>query len=334
MTSSNDSTTLICLFHHDGQARAALEDLYATGIPRSAISVIGGEGSRGAATSGLQTLGIPERDLKHLRDGIEEGGTVVAVSATAAYVEAVEEIFERHQATKVDEDDEREEAREAAPAAGRSANAGAAWPSGAGLASGASLNGSAGPNAGAAANASAAADAGAASDAGARRVTGADRMADAGPAGGRAAFGSAPKPERKSERKFAGETAIPVVEEQLQVGKRTVDQGGVRIYRRIVEIPAEETIKLREEHVVVERNAVDRAATPAEMEGRGNRSIELTETAEEAVITKNARVVEEVMVGKETAEHTEHIRETVRRTEVEVEELPANDRRMALKGSY
>ncbi len=328
MTSSNDSTTLICLFHHDGQARAALEDLYATGIPRSAVSVIGGESSRGAATSGLQTLGIPERDLKHLRDGIEEGGTVVAVSATSAYVEAVEEIFERHQATKIDEDDEREEVREAGPAAGRSASAGAAWPSGAGLAAGASLNGSAGPNA------SAASDAGSAPDAGARQATGADGVADAGPAGGRAAFGSAPKPEGKSERKFTGETAIPVVEEQLQVGKRTVDQGGVRVYRRIVEIPAEETIKLREEHVVVERNAVDRAATPAEMEGRGNRSIELTETAEEAVITKNARVVEEVMVGKETAEHTEHIRDTVRRTEVEVEELPANDRRMASKGSY
>ncbi len=304
MTSLNDSTTLICLFHHDGQARAALEDLYGTGIARSAVSVIGGEGSRGTASSGLQTLGIPERDLKHLREGIEDGGTIVAVSARPEFLEAVEDIFERHQATKIDEDDDREEGRGAAPMARSSG--GAAWPSGAGVASGT-----------------------AAVPRGDAAMPGAAAVPGAAAAGGRAAFGSASTTEGKS----TSETAIPVIEEELRVGKRTVDQGGVRIYRRIVEIPAEESIKLREEHVVVERNAVDRAATPAELEGQGNRLIELTETAEEAVITKNARVVEEVIVGKQTEEHTQHIRDTIRRTEVEVEELPANDRRMASKAS-
>ncbi len=115
-------------------------------------------------------------------------------------------------------------------------------------------------------------------------------------------------------------TAIPVVEEELAVGKRTVDAGGVRVYRRVIEIPVEESINLREEHVNVARRAVYRPATDADL-NQGDRTIELTETAEEAVIGKNARVVEELLIGKNATERTEHIHDTVRRTEVEVEEV-------------
>ncbi len=122
----------------------------------------------------------------------------------------------------------------------------------------------------------------------------------------------------------SGETAIPIVEEELEVGKRTVDRGGVRVYRRVVEMPASASVNLREEHVVIERNPVDRAATAAELAG-GGRVIELTETAEEAVVGKSARVVEEVMVGKEMGEHTERITDTVRKTVVDVEELPSSE---------
>lgn len=76
-----------------------------------------------------------------------------------------------------------------------------------------------------------------------------------------------------------------------------VDQGGVRVFRRIVEIPMEQSVNLREEHVTMERRPVDRAATDTDV-AFGDRTIELTATAEEAVISKNARVVEEVLVGK------------------------------------
>lgn len=116
-------------------------------------------------------------------------------------------------------------------------------------------------------------------------------------------------------------SVIPIVEEELAVGKRTVDAGGVRVLRRIVTIPVEESIKLREEHVTVQRQAVDRAVTDADLALSGDRVIEMTETAEEAVIGKTARVVEEITVGKEVSERTEHITDTVRRTEVEFEEI-------------
>ena len=118
--------------------------------------------------------------------------------------------------------------------------------------------------------------------------------------------------------------AIPVIEEDLLVGKRTVDAGGVRLYRRIVEVPVEEDVTLREEHVNVNRVAVDRPVSDADQLFQ-SRTIELTETAEEAVVGKSARVVEEVVVNKGVVEHTETIQDTVRHTEVEVEELPAEN---------
>jgi len=59
------------------------------------------------------------------------------------------------------------------------------------------------------------------------------------------------------------------------------------------------------------------------------RTVEVTETAEEPVVRKQARVVEEVVVGKEQEERTETVRDTVRRTEVEVEPVGAEATREA-----
>jgi uncharacterized protein (TIGR02271 family) len=107
-----------------------------------------------------------------------------------------------------------------------------------------------------------------------------------------------------------------VVKEELEVGKREVQTGGVRVYSRVTEKPVSESVNLREEHASIERRAVDRPATAADLkEG----FVEVRETAEQPVVTKTARVVEEVVVGKEASERTETIQDTVRGTEVEVE---------------
>ena len=121
-----------------------------------------------------------------------------------------------------------------------------------------------------------------------------------------------------------GET-IPVVEEELLVGKREVDRGGVRVYSRVAEVPVSTDVTLREEHITLERRPVSRVATAADFAaGRGN-VVELTAMGEEAVVGKTARVVEEVVVGKETSQRTEAINDTVRHTEVEVEQVEASD---------
>jgi len=120
-----------------------------------------------------------------------------------------------------------------------------------------------------------------------------------------------------------GETALPVVEEELQVGKREVQKGGIRVYSHVEERPVEEQVRLREEHVRIERRPVDRPAGDADFSTFKEGTIEVTERAEVPVVQKEARVVEEVVVGKEATERTETVRDTVRRTDVEVERIGA-----------
>jgi uncharacterized protein (TIGR02271 family) len=122
------------------------------------------------------------------------------------------------------------------------------------------------------------------------------------------------------------ELALPVVEEELQVGTRARQRGGVRVYTRVSSRPVEEHVTLREEQVRVARRPVDRAVTDADEARLAGEVIEVTTMAEEPVVKKEARVVEEVTIEKDVVEHDETIRDTVRRTDVEVEQLGTTDR--------
>ena len=124
---------------------------------------------------------------------------------------------------------------------------------------------------------------------------------------------------------------MPVVAEELAVGKREVDRGGVRVFQRTVETPVSESINLHEEHVVFDRRPVDRAVTESDFAGAG-KTIELTETDEVPVVSKTARVVEEVHVGKEESDRVETVKDSVRHTEVEVEQLGTEDRATGVSG--
>lgn len=123
------------------------------------------------------------------------------------------------------------------------------------------------------------------------------------------------------QRTTTEQQAIPVIQEELKVGKRTVQRGGVRVYQRVVETPVREEVTLREEHVTVERHAVDQPIAPDQVPAFQEKSFELRENAEEAVVQKTARVVEEVVVGKEVSQRQDQISDTVRSTEVEVEQI-------------
>jgi len=117
--------------------------------------------------------------------------------------------------------------------------------------------------------------------------------------------------------------AIPVVEEDVKIGKREVSGGGKRIRSYVSETPVEEQVTLRDEEVHVERRDADRAVTDAD-EAFQEKTIEMTESHEEAVVSKEARVTGEVVVEKDVAEHTETVSDTVRKTEVEVVDIDAD----------
>jgi uncharacterized protein (TIGR02271 family) len=128
-----------------------------------------------------------------------------------------------------------------------------------------------------------------------------------------------------------GAETIPVVEEQVRVGKRDVQRGGVRVRSYVTERPVEEQVRLRDETVRVERRPVDRPVSGAD-DVFQERSIELTETDEEAVIAKEARVVEEVVVRKDVEERVETVRDTVRRTDVDVQQLDGTSTSTTMSG--
>jgi uncharacterized protein (TIGR02271 family) len=112
---------------------------------------------------------------------------------------------------------------------------------------------------------------------------------------------------------------IPVVEEELRVGKREVSGGRVRVRSYVVETPVQEQVSLRQEHVSIERRPADRPISDADRTFQ-DRTIEATEKREEAVVSKDARVKEELVVKKDVDQRTQTVSDTVRKTEVEVED--------------
>jgi uncharacterized protein (TIGR02271 family) len=133
--------------------------------------------------------------------------------------------------------------------------------------------------------------------------------------------------ETKNSRSERTES-VPVIEEELEVEKRKVARGGVRLTSTVHEQPVEETVRLREEQVETERRPVDRRLSEDEADAAfQDRTIEMNETTEELEVSKEARVVEEVALRKTVQEHEEQVKDTVRRTEVEVEKIGASSRR-------
>lgn len=131
---------------------------------------------------------------------------------------------------------------------------------------------------------------------------------------------------RQADLSTESTAVIPVIEEELQVGKKTVQTGGVYIKSTIVQRPVEKTVNLQEERVFVERTPVDHPADNTDFEAFKEGQIELKEHAEVPVISKEARVVEEIIINKEVNERNETVRDTVRKTEVDIEDIdtPAN----------
>jgi stress response protein YsnF len=126
------------------------------------------------------------------------------------------------------------------------------------------------------------------------------------------------KAEVTQKTGMRAEQTVPVVEEQVHVGKRPVLKGGVRIYTHTTEQPVEETVTLRDENVKVDRKRVDRPVTAADRDAFKESAIELTETTEQPVVSKTTRVVEEVSATKEISQREQKVRDTVRKQDVEV----------------
>jgi len=118
---------------------------------------------------------------------------------------------------------------------------------------------------------------------------------------------------------------VKVVEERLAVGKRDVDMGAVRVRSYAREVPVEAEVDLRSTRVYVERRPVDRAVNPGDIP-MGEQVLEAHEHAEQPVVSKEARVVEEIGLQEQTEVRHETVQDTVRKTEVDIEDTRTGER--------
>lgn len=254
----------------------------------------------GAATGGLigglVGLGVPDEEAGYYSEGVRRGGTLVTVSADDAMAQRAVDILNRHNAVDIDQRGSYYQ---------QSGYTGFDTSRPAYTADELTTYRASNPNV-----------------YGTTRSTTADTMATpAATTTSATATTSGTAMTGGTQTVEAGDrVAIPIVEEQIAVGKREVERGGARIHTRVEERPVSEQVNLREEHVTVERHAVNQPATDATAAFREG-TIEVTERSEVPVVSKEARVVEEVVIGKEATQRTETVSDTVRRTDVDVEEI-------------
>lgn len=125
--------------------------------------------------------------------------------------------------------------------------------------------------------------------------------------------------------KLTKEETLRLAEEQLEVGKRQVETGRARIRRFVTEKPVEAQVTLHEERAELVRRAISDPSLIRDVDW-SDKTIEVTETAEQAVVNKTARVAEEVLIRREGTDHVETVRDTVRRQQVELERMPKDIR--------
>ena len=129
------------------------------------------------------------------------------------------------------------------------------------------------------------------------------------------------QPEAETGAGVTGEEeeVIPLAREELHVGKREL-RGRVAVHTHVVEEPVSEDVTLRDEYVTVQRTPVDRSAKDLGEQAFQERIVEAEERHEEPVVSKEARVTEELRLRKQKGEHVEHIEDTVRHVEADIED--------------
>jgi uncharacterized protein (TIGR02271 family) len=284
------SKTVTCLYQDQQKASEIVSRLEQAGLSRGDISFYSTPSDN--LIDDLENDGVPRTDAHAYAEGVRRGGSLVAVECDDDEVDRVIDILDDDGVLDLDEQQTswRSEGWQGydASTSGTTGGLGAAA---AGLAG--SLTGSSGTT-----------------------RTDMDTGSDI--------TGSADITHARTDATATGarDEVIPIAEEELHVGKREVGHGRVRIQSRVIERPVQEQVTLREERVDVERRPVSGEYREGALgsDPFQERTIEVEERSEEAVVSKEARVVEEVVVRKEAETRTETISDTVRKTEVDVED--------------
>lgn len=272
--------TVTSLFRDHSQATATVSRLEQAGISRSKIDVM--TSTSGDLTGRLSGYGIPASDAHAYAEGVRRGGSLITVTCTDSEVDRVLDILEADEA--ILDVDKQQESWRAEGWQGHEIASATATGSSAGTGFNTALTG------------------------GSPRSASQTSEARSGLASRTGTSGR--------------EEVIPIAEEELHVGKREVNRGRIRIHSRIVETPIQEQVTLRDETLKVERRPVEGVSRAGAVTGDPfqERTIEVEERDEEAVISKEVRVKEELVIRKDVEQRSETVSDTVRKTEVDVED--------------
>lgn len=138
--------------------------------------------------------------------------------------------------------------------------------------------------------------------------------------------------ERRKHQTGANEDSLLLHEEQLEVHKERVQTGEINVNKRIVEEQMEMDVPVERDDVVVERRPVaDNGNASGEVRTEPYHvgdELHIPVVEERLVVTKKEVVTEEIVITKRRISDTEHISETVRREEVDIDDsgLPGGER--------
>jgi uncharacterized protein (TIGR02271 family) len=134
------------------------------------------------------------------------------------------------------------------------------------------------------------------------------------------------EPRTSRTESTSQQTVIPVVAEELDVQKRAVPTGGVRVHRRVLEHEEEIDMPLLRENVQVRRVLLDRDVEgPLPIRKEGD-TIVIPVVEEVLIVSRRYRLKEEVYVTKTSREERHQERVSVRRQEAVIEEFDADGR--------
>jgi uncharacterized protein (TIGR02271 family) len=307
---SSYNRTITAFFDSREDASEAVERLVSNGISRDRINLVAGSSSSQTASSSassssssnqggfwdsLKDLFMPDEDRYSYAEGLSRGGYLVTVRASDSEYDTALDILDDEGTVNMGEREESwrsegwrgYEGRSDVDSTGFWRNEQSVAGSAAGMASGQNMQGS---------------------------ISSGQRVPDTGLMSG-----------QQQQRTFSDDEVIPVAEEELRIGKRDVTHGRVRVRSYVVEEPVTEQVNLREERVSIERRPVSGTTTAGDANLFQDRTIAVEEHGEEAVVAKDVRVKEEIALRKDVEERTETVSDTVRHTEVEIEDDRTDD---------
>src|SRR4051812_20537978 len=137
-----------------------------------------------------------------------------------------------------------------------------------------------------------------------------------GLSGARASSDARQEPMR-STASPAEEATMQLTEEELKIGKRQVESGGVRLRKIVRTETVNQPVELKREDVVIERVPANEASRSSGKAFQQEEQV-IPLQREEPVVEKERKVREEVRATKRTETERRNISETVRKEDVEV----------------